>query len=97
MTTVCGVRALTAGDIRQRAESWHDWDEVRLISGERCFSLEVGCNRYHDYDWTDVADFKLMLEETGDDEPLRFRCDGRSVVAVAVEDDGEPFLMVEEV
>jgi len=97
MTTVCGVESMTAGEIRQCAESWFDWDEVRLICGEQCFSLELGINVYADFDWTDVADFQLMLEEMGDEEPLRFRCDGRSVVVVAVEDEGEPFLIVEEV
>jgi hypothetical protein len=97
MTFVCGVQALTAGDIRLRAKNWFDWDEVRLICGEHCFPLELGCNCFKDYDWTDVTDFKLMLEEMGDKEPLRFRQNGKSIVVVGVEDEGEPFLVVEEV
>ena len=97
MACICDVDVMTAGGIRQRAESWHDWDEVRLLCGNQCFPLELGFNRYEDFDWTDVADFRLLLEEMGDEEPLRFRQHGKSVAVVAVEDDGEPLLVVEEV
>jgi hypothetical protein len=94
MNTICG---LTAGEIRQRADKWFDWDEVRLICAERCFPLALGFNAHEGYDWTDVADFRRLLEEMGDEELLRFRQNGRSVVVVDIDDEGEPFLVVEEV
>jgi hypothetical protein len=95
MSIVCGV---TAGEIRQRVEDWFDWDEVHLVLGKKCFPLELGFNRQDNgYDWTDAADFQLLLQEMGDLELLRFCCNGRSLVVVAVEDENEPFLTVEEV
>ncbi len=72
-------------------------DEVHLVIGGKVSPLELGFHPYEDGDWTSVEDFRLMLDQMGDVEPLKFRCRGQSVVVVGVEDQGEPALIVEAV
>src|ERR1017187_3388884 len=90
-------KVLTAGDLRQRAGDWFAWDDVRLVIAGKCFPLELGLNPCEDHDWTSVGDFRLLLAEMGDGEPVKFQCQGRSVAVVGVQDDGGPCLLVEEV
>ncbi len=68
-----------------------------LVIGGKVFPLELGFHPYEDGDWTSVADFRLLLDQMGDGELLKFRCQGMSVVVVGVQDEGEPALIVEEV
>jgi hypothetical protein len=95
MKAVCNV--LTVGEIGHRAENWFDWDEIRLKLGVEFFPLQLGFHSQGDDDWTSVEDFLPLLDQADGTKPLLFRCDGKLVGVVGIEDEGEPFLIVEEV
>ena len=90
------LRGMTVGEIRQRADKWFEWDEVHLLLGKHEYPLELGFSDDED-DWTNVESFQLYLDQLDDDEMLKLSCDGKQVVVVSINDQGEPFLIVEAI
>lgn len=87
---------LTVGEVRHRADKWFEWDEVHLILGRHEHLLELGLSE-DESDWTNVETFQSYMDGMDDEEMLKFRCDGKEVVVVKIDDRGEPFLIVEAI